>query len=913
MGHIALAREVIHPLFFSVIAELFGISRNALLAILSRKREIPFSSNDQLDGLIRLCWKKSSDFKDTFSNNVPEDKSLDDWLNETNLLSKKPAINACFQMCSGVGVLCDVLSCFDKEFIEAQLDKAQRELEKQRRKAQEELEKQRERSETKRVKEPRKNRIKRLERQIRCHQILLDNEWTGDQFLIKNLPVIPVPLRYPYLLSADRISRSDLHILYENVIKYNDNARTDQQVLENSKTPKTIQRHISTRRLPGYESQLQLAVDALYTNRQKITSRSGRPLKSILDMLGGKDGLCKRKMVGKRINYSARAVIVPGLDLQIDECGLPLKIAIKLFRDILLRNCDGKSSREKPGCFSEQAEMLDNVWRNPESSDRRVVESLLSKLFKERKYPVLLNRQPTLHRLGVQAFFPKLTEHHCIAVHPLITAGFGADFDGDTMAVYLPVTPKAREDARQMINRDVRSPANGNCTLNLSQDITLGLYWLCHFGNDKQKQELRDIVGDFPESQDEKLRDWIGQKIIELSRTLPSNKWRKKIQELQTLLFKSATSSGLSFEVFDFPVFSGLSTYADQSKVEQQVEKDLEELEPEDSLKILYKSKARGSLQTFTTLIAGRQFPHPRKDEQNPPSNEKIIIDRGLITGYKSGEFFASCHGSRATQVDKNLNTGVAGGLYKRLVSITEGLFITEEDCQTEQQNRSPVTCRSKSGICQKCYGNDLSTGEQVEIGTAVGLLAAQSIGERGTQLTISAFHTGDRMVGLLDQANNYFDAKMPAMSKLGETLSGLPPTKEAQQIQKVLETIVDKAIKEASKIYESVEIDQIHFEVILKAMLDYVKLEDGRIVHRQVYESQEDKQKGVQCLVGVRDAIYYHPGWLAQIAGANRVNRLVEILAKSVLECERDLFMMPREQLMFGKLISKPSKGGEK
>ncbi|MBI1930553.1 hypothetical protein HYR99_40695 [Candidatus Poribacteria bacterium] len=278
-----------------------------------------------------------------------------------------------------------------------------------------------------------------------------------------------------------------------------------------------------------------------------------------------------------------------------------------------------------------------------------------------------------------------------------------------------------------------------------------------------------------------------------------------------------------------------------------------------------------------------------------------MTLHRGLLRGYRSGEFFASCHGSRAIQVDKNLNTGVAGGLYKRLVGITEGVFITQADCGSD---RSPVTCRLQSGICQKCYGIDLSTGKPVDVGTPVGLLAAQSIGERGTQLTISAFHTGERMVGLLEQADAYFGAKTPAVGALAKILETFSPTPAAQQIQEIPQAAIDAAIREGVQNYHrapGVKIDKIHFEVILRAMLDYVQMEGTvRIVHRQVYQGQGD----VQCLISVRDAIRYHPGWLAQVAGADRVGELAAIIAEAVLTGERDSFVLPREQLMFGKRI---------
>ncbi|MDD5450101.1 MAG: DNA-directed RNA polymerase subunit beta' [Candidatus Omnitrophica bacterium] len=695
-------------------------------------------------------------------------------------------------------------------------------------------------------------------------------EW----MIMEVLPVIPPDLRPLVPLDGGRFATSDLNDLYRRVINRNNRLKK----LIELKAPDIIIRN--------EKRMLQEAVDALLDNGRHGRPALGagnRPLKSLSDMLKGKQGRFRQNLLGKRVDYSGRSVIVIGPELKLHECGLPKKMALELFEPFIIKK------------------LKERGFVHTIKSAKRVVEKarlevwdILDEVIKD--HPVLLNRAPTLHRLGIQAFQPILIEGKAIRIHPLVCAAFNADFDGDQMAVHVPLSVEAQLEARLLMfsTNNIFSPSHGGPIVTPSQDIVLGCYYLT---KDKAGQKGEGKIFSSPEEciiayEDKeaalhaKIKVMIDGQLIETSvgrvifnQILPKglpfvNDTMEKsklsgvfancykqfgharvvalLDELKKLGFEQATLAGISIAVDDLVIPTQkaaciTAAKQDVKNVEDQYRKGLitggerynkiidiwthatdrvsdlifEELDPFNSIFMMAHSGARGSKQQIRQLAGMRGL-------MAKPSGE--IIETPIIANFREGltvlEYFISSHGARKGLADTALKTADAGYLTRRLVDVAQDVIISQEDCGTlngiligpitegdeivvnlkerilgrvaldnivdiitdttiveaaQEINgdmadkieragiekiriRSVLTCESKSGVCARCYGRNLATGKMVEQGEAVGIIAAQSIGEPGTQLTMRTFHIGGTASRIIEQS--YLESKFSGTLK---------------------------------------------------------------------------------------------------------------------------------------------------
>ena len=691
-------------------------------------------------------------------------------------------------------------------------------------------------------------------------------EW----MVLEVIPVLPPDLRPLVPLEGGRFATSDLNDLYRRVINRNNRLK---RLLELS-APEIIIRN--------EKRMLQEAVDALFDNGKRgkvITGPNKRPLKSLSDMLRGKHGRFRQNLLGKRVDYSGRSVIVAGPELRLHQCGLPKKMALELFKPFIYHKLEalGHVSTIKSAKKLVEKETAE-VW------------DILEDVIKE--HPVLLNRAPTLHRLGIQAFEPILIEGKAIQVHPLVCAAFNADFDGDQMAVHLPLSVEAQVEARVLLlsTNNILSPANGTPVIGPSQDIVLGCYWMTrerpfalgegmkfsgpdevraaydHGRVDLQARVTARIKG-------KNYKTTVGRVLF--SEILPAsmgfeavNKTLKKKQlaelvdqayrlagekdtvifadRMRTLGYTFSTRGGITVGLVDMvipdakaaiieKVRTEVAQYEDEKRsgmitdgerrnrvvdawtraTEDVTNAMMEEIrktefraadgrteitESFNSIFIMADSGARGSKQQMRQLAAMRGM-------MAKPSGD--IIETPIISNFREGltglEYFISTHGARKGLADTALKTANSGYMTRRLVDVAQDAIISEPDCGTldgleieaivkggeviqtlgeriagrvtlepvyhpvtdellvdsdvelsdelvaliedgvveKVVVRSPLTCQSVRGICARCYGRDLARGRLVNVGEAVGVIAAQSIGEPGTQLTMRTFHIG--------------------------------------------------------------------------------------------------------------------------------------------------------------------------
>jgi DNA-directed RNA polymerase subunit beta' len=698
-------------------------------------------------------------------------------------------------------------------------------------------------------------------------------EW----MILTTVPVIPPELRPLVPLDGGRFATSDLNDLYRRVINRNNRLKR----LLDLKAPDIIIRN--------EKRMLQESVDALFDNGRRgrvITGTGKRPLKSLAEMLKGKQGRFRQNLLGKRVDYSGRSVIVVGPELKLHQCGLPKKMALELFKPFLYARLD------KLGL----ATTIKQAKRLVEKEKSEVWDALEYII---REHPVILNRAPTLHRLGVQAFEAKLIEGNAIELHPLVCAAFNADFDGDQMAVHIPLSLEAQLEARvlMMSTNNILSPSNGKPIIVPSQDIVLGIYYLSQ-SNDKN-DKLKGIFGNIDEIEQavEDRSISLHSKIISVFNTVDEqgNKIRQKYKstagrfllanilpinhkikftlvdrlltkkdvsevidtifrfcgqketvifcdKIKSLGFKHAFKAGISFgkddliipktktnlinetkkqiEEYEKQYSDGLITRGEKynkvvdiwSKCTDTVANEMmkeissaEKIYPDDrietnSVYMMADSGARGSQAQMKQLAGMRGL-------IAKPSGE--IIETPIIANFKEGltvlEYFNSTHGARKGLADTALKTANSGYLTRRLCDVAQDLQVTIDDCGSKSSitlteiieggnilvslservlGRVPahdiknpitgevilkkkklideagcelidaagvktinvfsvITCEAKRGVCQLCYGRDLSRGKLVSIGEAIGMIAAQSIGEPGTQLTMRTFHVG--------------------------------------------------------------------------------------------------------------------------------------------------------------------------
>ncbi len=713
---------------------------------------------------------------------------------------------------------------------------------------------------------------KKIVKRLKLIDAFLTSSTRPEWMVLDIVPVIPPELRPLVPLDGGRFATSDLNDLYRRVINRNNRLRR----LIELRAPDIIVRN--------EKRMLQEAVDALFDNGRRgrvITGANKRPLKSLADMLKGKQGRFRQNLLGKRVDYSGRSVIVVGPELKLHQCGLPKKMALELFKPFIYNRLSlyGLASTVKAAKRMVEKE-------RPEVWD--ILEEVI------REHPVLLNRAPTLHRLGIQAFEPTLIEGKAIQLHPLVCTAFNADFDGDQMAVHVPLSIESQLEARvlMMSTNNILRPADGKPIIVPSQDIVLGLYYLSLAADGLQGEGL--IFKDLSEiemalfTKDVTLHTRIKARfdtvdadnkpitrIVEttpgrmiMAQVLPRHPnvpfevinrilTKKDVSNLidvvyrhcgqketvifcdrmMALGFQHACKAGISFgkddliipeakvklvneakervKEFEQQYQDGLITKGEKynkvvdiwSSCTDDVTKEMMDVISKPGEKgymnavyMMAHSGARGSTQQIRQLAGMRGL-------MAKPSGE--IIETPIISNFKEGltvlEYFNSTHGARKGLADTALKTANSGYLTRRLVDVAQDAIITEVDCGTENGFtvqpvieggdvivalserilgrsaskdvldpltdavivpageiideatseqietagidtvlvRSVLTCESKEGICAKCYGRDLARGTAVNIGEAVGVMAAQSIGEPGTQLTMRTFHIG--------------------------------------------------------------------------------------------------------------------------------------------------------------------------
>ncbi len=720
-----------------------------------------------------------------------------------------------------------------------------------------------------------KQKAKDLINRLKTVEAIRDSDNKPEWTVLDVIPVIPPDLRPLVLLDSGNFATSDLNDLYRRIINRNNRLKK----LVDLNAPEVIIRN--------EKRMLQQSVDALFDNnrcKRPVLGSSNRPLKSLTDMIKGKQGRFRENLLGKRVDYSARSVIVVGPSLRLHQCGLPKKIALELYQPFIIRRLKELGHADTIKSAKKMLERKDDeVWD--------ILEEVI------RNHPVLLNRAPTLHRMGIQAFEPTLVEGNAIKLHPLVCKGFNADFDGDQMAVHLPLSIEAQVEAHtlMMSTHNIFSPANGAPIISPSQDVVMGCYYLTMMvpeakGDGMNFSSLDEVELAYSEGvigtharinvrlpEGRRLRadmedDNSGVRFIEtttgrvmfnsiLPEGMPyynvemrSGELAKVISDsyefigrratidllddMNRLGFKQATRSGLSFGTDD------LITPDTKTKIISAAEKDVLKKNKLYQRGIITEGERYAQVldawthareQITTEMMAALQTDYRRPGYVNPiylmahsgarggveqmrqlggmrglmakPSGK--IIETPIKANFREGlsvlEYFSSTHGARKGLADTALKTADSGYLTRKLADVAQNVVITTDDCGTTQgitkgtiyrgekvevqladvirgrvsranivnpitdeiivrdsemitpeiarriedlglekiQVRSPMTCEAALGVCRSCYGMDLATGSMVEEGMAVGIIAAQSIGEPGTQLTMRTFHIG--------------------------------------------------------------------------------------------------------------------------------------------------------------------------
>ncbi|EKF54971.1 DNA-directed RNA polymerase subunit beta' [Galbibacter marinus] len=719
--------------------------------------------------------------------------------------------------------------------------------------------------------------LKRLQVVEALRESQKNRENKPEWMIMKVVPVIPPELRPLVPLDGGRFATSDLNDLYRRVIIRNNRLKRLMEI----KAPEVI--------LRNEKRMLQESVDSLFDNTRKssaVKTESNRPLKSLSDSLKGKQGRFRQNLLGKRVDYSARSVIVVGPEMKLYECGLPKNMAAELYKPFVIRKL---IERGIVKTVKSAKKIIDK--REP------VVWDILENVLKG--HPVLLNRAPTLHRLGIQAFQPKLIEGKAIQLHPLVCTAFNADFDGDQMAVHLPLGPEAILEAQLLMlaSHNILNPANGSPITVPSQDMVLGLYYMTkarkstperavkgegltfysadevNIAFNEKKVELNAIVKvrtrDFNEEGElvpQIIETTVGRVLF--NEVVPENAGyinevltKKSLRDIihnilkatdvpttadfldkiKSMGYNFAFKGGLSFSLGDIIIPAEKDTMIQDANqqvdgimmnynmglitnnerynqvidvwtstnamlTEMAMKRIREDNQGFNSVFMMLDSGARGSKEQIRQLTGMRGLmAKPKKSTAGGGE----IIENPILSNFKEGlsilEYFISTHGARKGLADTALKTADAGYLTRRLVDVSQDVIVNTVDCGTlrgvevealkkndeiveslgdrvagrvslndvydplteelivgageeitdaivkkvnaspleRMDVRSPLTCEAKQGICAKCYGRNLATGKMVQKGEAVGVVAAQSIGEPGTQLTLRTFHVG--------------------------------------------------------------------------------------------------------------------------------------------------------------------------
>jgi DNA-directed RNA polymerase subunit beta' len=768
--------------------------------------------------------------------------------------------------------------------------------------------------------------------------------WEGqnraEDMILETVPVIPPDLRPMVQLDGGRFATSDLNDLYRRVINRNNRLKR----LLDLGAPEII--------VNNEKRMLQEAVDALFDNGRRgraVTGPGNRPLKSLSDMLKGKQGRFRQNLLGKRVDYSGRSVIVVGPQLKLHQCGLPKIMALELFKPFVMKRLVDLDLAQNIKAAKRMVER-----------QRPQVWNVLSDVIQE--HPVLLNRAPTLHRLGIQAFEPVLVEGKAIQIHPLVCEAFNADFDGDQMAVHLPLSAEAQAEARVLMlsSNNVLSPASGRPIVTPSQDMVIGVYYLSEYVEDAKgagrrfvgfdeammayeigelsihapikirlgalagepdlysdlKLTLGSLLPEQPMSTEGLSETTLGRvifnqalpegfpfvdsvvikadvrKLIEtIIERYPRSTVAETLDGIKEVGFHYATKSGLSIALDDVRTPSDkaqiLEAYEERAeKVQSLFQKgvvtdderrqELIEIWTEATEKVTEATKISLKSQRFNSLdmmvgsgargnmMQVRQIAGMRGLVANPKGD---IIPRPIISNFREGlsvlEYFISTHGARKGLADTALRTADSGYLTRRLVDVSQEMIVLDEECGTDRgivipvidergtkirnlrariygrvladdvkegrtmvatedgdklragavigtkqlhaveeadiesvRVRSPLTCDTRGGVCQACYGLSLATGKTVEIGEAVGIMAAQSIGEPGTQLTMRTFHTGgvagEDITHGLPRVVELFEARAPKGKAVMAEEKGVVTVVEDEQGRRILLEIGD-------------------------------------------------------------------------------------------------------------------------
>ena len=852
VGHINLVVPVAHIWYFRSLPNkmgyLLGLPSKKLDMIIYYERYVVIQAgiakNADGEPLRKLDFLTEEEYLDILDSLPKENQYLDD--SDPNKFIAK----------MGAECLIDLLARIDLDALSFELrHKANTESSKQRK----------------------TEALKRLNVVEAFRESTLNRENKPEWMIMKAIPVIPPELRPLVPLDGGRFATSDLNDLYRRVIIRNNRLKR----LVEIKAPEVI--------LRNEKRMLQESVDSLFDNTRKssaVKTESNRPLKSLSDSLKGKQGRFRQNLLGKRVDYSARSVIVVGPELKMHECGLPKDMAAELFKPFVIRKLIERG-------------IVKTVKSAKKIIDRKepVVWDILENVIKG--HPVLLNRAPTLHRLGIQAFQPKLIEGKAIQLHPLVCTAFNADFDGDQMAVHLPLGPEAILEAQilMLASHNILNPANGAPVTVPSQDMVLGLYYMTkeRFSTPEVKVKGEGLTFYSPEEvtiafNEEKVDlnagikvrtkdiDEKGNQVTKIIKTtvgrvlfnevvpaeagyvnevLTKKNLRgiignilkvtdipttgKFLDEIKNMGFKFAFQGGLSFSLGDIIIPEEKYTMIAEANEEVDVivtnynmgmltqkerynqvidvwgstnnrltELSMKNLREDkqgfNSVYMMLDSGARGSKEQIRQLTGMRGL--MAKPKKSTASGGEII-ENPILSNFKEGlsilEYFISTHGARKGLADTALKTADAGYLTRRLVDVSQDVIINEEDCGTLRglevtalkkndeiveslsdriegrvilqdvyhpltdeliiksnqpissklaeeieasgidvvEVRSALTCESAQGICAKCYGQSLSTLNKVQIGEAVGVIAAQSIGEPGTQLTLRTFHVG--------------------------------------------------------------------------------------------------------------------------------------------------------------------------
>lgn len=802
-----------------------------------------------------------------------------------------------------------------------------------------------------------KNKIsdKRIFKRLEVLEAFRDSGNRPEWMVLDVVPVIPPELRPMVQLEGGRFATSDLNDLYRRVINRNNRLKR----LLALKAPEIIVRN--------EKRMLQEAVDALFDNSRRkrtVKGKGNRPLKSISDMLKGKQGRFRQNLLGKRVDYSGRSVIVVGPELKYHQMGLPKKMALELFKPFIMKRL----------VDLELAPNIKSAKKKIEAEDKEVFD-VLETVVKE--HPVLLNRAPTLHRLGIQAFLPVLVEGKAIKLHPLVCHAFNADFDGDQMAIHVPLAPKAQLETWMLMlsPHNILNPANGQPICGPTQDIVLGIYYLTSEVKDAKGEGkfftgLEEVMYAI-ETKTVEIRSKISVlhegKIIEttpgrlifnqvmpkgyvyINRTLGDKETNKIIadvyekfgpgitvvmlDEIKRLGYRYATVFAPTISIDDIrvsPQKEGLVNDANKEveKADMEYRKGIitneerrkkvieiwtktndritegmfKELEKDQAgfnpVYVMAASGARGSKQQIRQLAGMRGL-------MAKPSGE--IIELAIRSNFREGlgvlEFFISTHGARKGLADTALKTADAGYLTRRLVDISQDVIVSEDDCGTKQnitlgivkegenvivsladrvfgrytaedlvdpvtekvvfpkdtlitralgqqienlgydkiKVRSPLTCRSRHGICTKCYGMDMARLVPAEIGEAVGTIAAQSIGQPGTQLTMRTFHVGGAASATISEREHKVPYRSIVKSINGRLVTNANSAKVFARRGTI---IVNRLIQE----YNTDSLSSVR-------VVDEQRLEKGEVFATQVGESTEQRitsdQAGTVSLVG--------------------------------------------------------------